>query len=85
MVTVTFDMTFGFLSQFAFCFDVVGSHTLKLSFGLRARARGLARGRIGQDPPRQGWRTQDHILAAAIDGPVNYAHLMSSEAFGAPN
>ena len=27
---------------------------------------------------------QDDIVAA-IDGPVNYAHLMSSEAFGAPN
>jgi len=30
---------------------------------------------------------QDDIVAerAATDGPVNYAHLMSAEAFGAPN
>jgi len=35
----------------------------------------------------RGWRMQDDIVAelAAIDGPINYAHLMSSEAFGAPN
>jgi len=32
VVTVTFDMTFGFLSQFALCFDVVGSHTLNFQF-----------------------------------------------------
>ena len=56
-----------------------------MGLAIAVRARGLARGRIGQDPPRQGWRTQDDIPVAAIDGPVNYAHLMSSEAFGAPN
>ena len=48
--------------------------------GIAVRARGLARGRIGQD---HGWRMQDDIVAA-IDGLFNYAHLMSSEAFGAP-
>jgi hypothetical protein len=52
--------------------------------GIAVRARGLARGRIGQDPPRHGWRMQDEIVVA-MDGPINYAHLMSSEAFGAPN
>jgi len=58
-----------------------------IGLAIAVRARGLARGRIGQDPPRQGWRMQDDIVAelAAIDGPINYAHLMSSEAFGAPN
>ena len=55
-----------------------------IGLGIAVRARGLARGRIGQDPPRHGWRMQDDIVAA-IDGPINYAHLMSSEAFGAPN
>ena len=58
-----------------------------MGLGIAVRARGLARGRIGQDPPRHGWRMQDDIVAelAAIDGPINYAHLMSSQAFGAPN
>ena len=58
-----------------------------IGLGIAVGARGLARGRMGQDPPRQGWRMQDDIVAelAAIDGPINYAHLMSSEAFGAPN
>ena len=55
-----------------------------IGLGIAVRARGLARGRIGQDPPRHGWRMQDEIVAAT-DGPINYAHLMSSEAFGAPN
>ena len=55
-----------------------------IGLGIAVGARGLARGRMGQDPPRQGWRMHDEI-AAAIDGPINYAHLMSSEAFGAPN
>ena len=55
-----------------------------IGLGIAVRARGLARGRIGQDPPRHGWRMQDDIVAS-IDGPINYAHLMSSEAFGAPN
>jgi hypothetical protein len=55
-----------------------------IGLGIAVRARGLARGRIGRDPPRHGWRMQDEIVAA-IDGPINYAHLMSSEAFGAPN
>jgi hypothetical protein len=35
VVTVTFDMTFGFLSQFALCFDVVGSHTLNFHSSTR--------------------------------------------------
>jgi len=52
--------------------------------GIAVRARGLARGRIGQDPPRHGWRKRDEIVAA-IDGPIHYAHLTSSEAFGALN
>ena len=52
-----------------------------LGLGIALRARGLARGRIGQDPPRHGWRMQDDIVAA-IDDPINYAHLISSEAFG---
>jgi len=58
-----------------------------IGLGIAVRARGLARGRIGQDPPRHGWRMQDDIVAerAAQDGPVDYAHLMSAEAFGAPN
>ena len=55
-----------------------------IGLGIAVGARGLTRGRMGQDPPRQGWRMHDEI-AAAIDGPINYAHLMSSEAFGAPN
>jgi hypothetical protein len=58
-----------------------------IGLGIAVRARGLARGRIGQDPPRHGWRMQDDIVAerAAQDGPVDYAHLMSDAAFGAPN
>ena len=58
-----------------------------IGLGIAVRARVLARGRIGQDPPRHGWRMQDDIDAAraAMDGPVDYAHLMSSQTFGAPN
>ena len=58
-----------------------------IGLGITVRARGLARGRIGQDPPRHGWRMQDDIAfeRAALDGPIDYAHLMSSQAFGAPN
>ena len=53
-----------------------------IGLGITVRAR-----RIGQDPPRHGWRMQDDIAIerAAIDGPIDYAHLMSSQAFGAPN
>ena len=37
-----------------------------IGLGIAVRARGLARGRrIGQDPPRHGWRMQDEIVAAA--------------------
>jgi hypothetical protein len=46
-----------------------------IGLGIAVRARGLARGRIGQDPPRHGWRMQDEIVAA-IDRPIKYAHLM---------
>ena len=58
-----------------------------IGLGITVRARGLARGRIGQDPPRHGWRMQDDIVTerAAIDGPINHTHLMSSQAFGAPD
>ena len=35
-----------------------------IGLGIAVRARGLARGRIGQDPPRHGWRMQDAQLAA---------------------
>ena len=57
-----------------------------IGLGIAVRARRLARGHIGQDPPRCGWRKQDEVTAA-MDGPIKYryAHLMSSEAFGAPN
>ena len=30
-----------------------------IGLGIAVEARGLARGRIGQDPPRHGWRMQD--------------------------
>jgi len=53
-----------------------------IGLGIAVGARVLARGRIGQDPPRNGWRMQDEIVAA-MDAPI--AHMMSSEAFGAPN
>ena len=55
-----------------------------IGLGIAVGARGLARGRIGQDPPRRGWRMQDETIAA-MDAPINFAHLMSSEAFGAPD
>jgi hypothetical protein len=55
--------------------DAVASAAIGL--GIAVRARGLARGRIGQDPPRRGWRMQDEVTAA-MDGPINYAHLTSS-------
>ena len=61
-----------------------GLASATIGLGIAVRARGLARGRIGQDPPRHGWRMQDEIVAA-MDDPINYALLMSSEAFGAPN
>jgi hypothetical protein len=51
---------------------------------IAVRARGLARGNIGQDPAQRGWRMQDEITVA-IYGPVDYTHLMSMEAFGPPN
>ena len=62
--------------------NAVASAAIGLSIAVRAR--GLARGNIGQDPAQRGWRMQDEITAA-IDGPVDYTHLMSMEAFGAPN
>jgi len=37
---------------------------------IAGRARGLARGNIGQNPPRGGWRMQDEITAA-MDGPID--------------
>jgi hypothetical protein len=55
-----------------------------IGLGIAVRARGLATRRIGQDPPRSGWRMQDEITAA-MDGPMDCAHLMSSEAFGEPD
>ena len=55
-----------------------------IGLAIAVEARGLARGRIGQDLPRQGRRMQDELVAA-MDGPINYAHLMSTGAFGAPN
>ena len=64
--------------------NAVASAAIGPGIPVAVRARGLARGRIGQDPPRHGRRMHDEIVAA-IDGPINYAHLMSSEAFGAPN
>ena len=62
--------------------NAVASAAIGLSIAVRAR--GLARGNIGHDPPMRGWRMQDEITAA-IDGPVDYAHLISMDAFGAPN
>jgi len=35
-----------------------------IGLGIAVSARGLARGCIGQDPPRHGWRMQDKIVAA---------------------
>jgi hypothetical protein len=57
-----------------------------IGLGIAVRSRGLAIGGafIGQNPPQRGWRMQDEITAA-MDGPVDYAHLMSMGAFGAPN
>ena len=40
-----------------------------IGLGVAVRARGLARGRIGQDPLRHGWRMQDEIVAA-MDAPT---------------
>jgi hypothetical protein len=62
--------------------NAVASAAIGLSIAVRAR--GLARGNIGHDPPMRGWRMQDEITAA-IDGPVDYAHLISMDAFGASN
>jgi hypothetical protein len=62
--------------------NAVASATIGL--GIAVRARDLARGNIGHDPPQRGWRMQDEITAPT-DGPVDYTHLMSTEAFGAPN
>ena len=45
------------------------------------RARGIRGGRIGVDPPRRGWRTQDDIVGG-IDGPVDYSHMMADDWFG---
>jgi hypothetical protein len=55
-----------------------------VDLGIAVRARGLARGNIGLNPPQSGWRMQDEI-AAAMDGPIDFLHLMSTEAFWAPN
>ena len=49
--------------------------------GVGVRARGLRGGRIGADPPRRGWRTQDDIVGG-IDGPVDYSHMMADDWFG---
>ena len=49
--------------------------------GVGVRARGIRGGRIGVDPPRRGWRTQDDIVGG-IDGPVDYSHMMADDWFG---
>ena len=52
-----------------------------IASGVGVRARGIRGGRIGVDPPRRGWRTQDDIVGG-IDGPVDYSHMMADDWFG---
>jgi len=47
-------------------FNAVASAAIGL--GIAVGARGLARGRIGQDTPRHGWRMQEDIVAAITRG-----------------
>lgn len=52
-----------------------------IASGVGLRARGIRGGRIGVDPPRRGWRTQDDIVGG-IEGPVDYSHMMADDWFG---
>jgi hypothetical protein len=46
--------------------NAVASAAIGLSIAVRAR--GLARGNVGQNPPQRGWRMQDEITSTCLRG-----------------